>query len=136
MVRYPILEISIQNESQSWLHCNYGHRHGHCHEIRFTSNRNFDERTRDKALGLLKHDLIEEKGYKQSQVNIVWEEGRIEVKKREVASVSDDAAIQAQEGCAQSPVHRALCTEPCAQSPVCKRDHVELISYKINYTRK
>ena len=60
-------------------------------DLMFSNNRTFDERKRDKTLGIIKHQLIEEKGIPSQAVRIDWKRGFVELRRKRVASVSDDA---------------------------------------------
>ena len=62
-------------------------------EVWFTNDRTFDERAREKCLGLLKHNLIEIKGHAVHTVKINWKLGLVKVKGKKVASVSDEAEV-------------------------------------------
>ena len=64
-------------------------------ELWFNNNRTFEERKRDKALGRIKYNLIELKGFNVQDVRINWKTGIVKVKnKGEVAAVCEDATVQ------------------------------------------
>ena len=60
-------------------------------ELWFGNNRSFDERKRDKRLGIVKHVLIENKGFDAKHVRIDWDRGFVKVRGTKMASVSDTA---------------------------------------------
>ena len=59
----------------------------------FTNNRTYQQRVRDRTLGLIKHHLVESKSIPSEDVKIVWKKGVVKVKHNKVAWVSTDATM-------------------------------------------
>ena len=63
-------------------------------DLWFSNNRTFEERKRDKTLGIIKHLLIESKGIPPSKVRIDWKAGFVKVSGKKVVCVSDEAVAE------------------------------------------
>ena len=63
------------------------------HELWFTNNRTFQERVRDKTLGRIKHELVENQKCDASDVRIFWKIGIVKHKGDKVATVEDDGTF-------------------------------------------
>lgn len=62
-------------------------------ELWFNNNRTFEERKRDKALGIIKYNLIEIKKLSKMSVRIDWKNGFVKIRGKKVATVTDEAEI-------------------------------------------
>ena len=94
-------------------------------ELWCKDNRTWDERVRDKALGLIKYHLIETKDILKSSVKIDWGSGFVKIRRNCVfqknASVSDDAELVfSDEGLDVKDV-----VESSLQEWLAKRDRIE-----------
>ena len=63
----------------------------------FSSNKTFMERACDKALGMIKHHLIDSMGYESKDIKIQWKKNNVKVGDKEAAWVSATCVVTMQE---------------------------------------